>query len=275
MELGLEGKVAIVCAASQGLGRAAALGLAREGANLVICSRDEARIRTAAEGIAEAAARPPSKAAESAPPPVILPVAADLSRAGDTERLVQTALDHFGRIDILVNNCGGPPVAGFARLDDAAWEAGVQLTLMSTVRMIRLVLPHMQRRRWGRIITITSIAAKQPIHDLVISSTLRPGLLGLHKVLADRYGADGILINCVAPGFILTARQEEVSKSRSAERGISHAQYLEEAARDIPMRRLGRPEELADVIVFLASERSSYVNGATISVDGGLIRGLL
>jgi len=273
MELGLKKRVALVCAASQGLGRGVALSLAREGANVVICSRNEERIQAAAKEIAQEAAASFSRPHKT--PPVILPVPADVSKAADVRRLVQTAADHFGRIDILINNAGGPPVAPFNRVNDKAWEEGVQLTLMSAVRMIREVLPHMLKNRWGRVITITSVAAKQPIVDLVISSSLRPGLLGLHKVLANRYGADGILFNCVAPGYILTARHDEVSRARAAERKMTREQYLEEAAREVPMRRLGRPEELGDTIAFLASERASYINGAVISVDGGLVRGLL
>ncbi len=271
MELGLNGRVAIVCAASQGLGRAAATGLAAEGAKVVVASRDLTRIRDAALAIAgEAAARGPEGAAAE-----VVPVVADMREAEDIRRLVATAAERFGRIDILVNNTGGPPVAQFLSLDDERWEEGVRLTLLSAVRMVREVLPHMLKRRWGRIITITSIAAKQPIPDLVISSTLRPGLLGLTKALANRHGADGILVNAVAPGFILTGRQEEILQARAAERGITREQYLDEAARDIPVRRLGRPEELADAIVFLASERASYINGVTFAVDGGMTRGLL
>lgn len=261
MDLGLRGRTGIVCAASMGLGRAAAAGLAAEGVCLVICSRDEGRIRAAAREIAGETE--------------VVPVAADVSRAEDVRRVARTAMERFGRVDILVNNAGGPPVAQFPLLDDERWEEGVRLTLMSAVRMIREVLPSMQRHHWGRILTITSVAAKQPINDLVISSTLRPGILGLTKVLANRYGADGITVNAVAPGYILTARQDEIATARAQERGLTREQYLEEAAREIPLRRLGRPEELADAIVFLASERASYINGATLSVDGGMVRGIL
>jgi 3-oxoacyl-[acyl-carrier protein] reductase len=278
VDLGLKGRVAIVCAASQGLGKAAAANLAAEGASVVICSRNETRLRAAAEEIrshANTGASASGGAPHEAGAPEVLPVVADVSLAQDVERLVSTTVERFGRVDILVNNAGGPPVAPFAKLEDGRWMAGVELTLMSVVRLIRQVLPIMQRQRWGRIINITSIAAKQPVNDLVISSTLRPGILGLTKVLANRYGAEGILINSVAPGFILTARQEEIARSRAAERGITREQYLEESAREVPMGRLGRPEELAHVIAFLASERASYIHGATISVDGGLVRGLL
>jgi 3-oxoacyl-[acyl-carrier protein] reductase len=206
---------------------------------------------------------------------VVLPVVADLTRARDIKRLVAIALRRLGRIDILVTNSGGPPVAKFADLDDRLWGKGIALNLMSAIRCIREVLPSMQRQKWGRIINITSIAAKQPINDLVISSTVRPGILGLTKVLANQYAKDGILINSVTPGFILTARQRELSATRAGASGVSIEQYIGEIARDIPLRRFGTPEELAGVIVFLASERASYITGATISVDGGLTKGLL
>jgi len=146
---------------------------------------------------------------------------------------------------------------------------------MSAVRSIREVLPHMQKRKWGRIINITSIAARQPVNDLVISSTLRPGILGLAKVLANQYAKEGILINNVTPGYILTARQKEIGASRAAQKGVSIDQYMQDLVRDIPAGRYGDPEELANVIVFLGSEKASYVTGATISVDGGLAKGLL
>ncbi len=281
MDLGLKNRVAIVCAASGGLGRAAAAGLVAEGARVVICSRDERRIRDAAAEIGRRAAREAHLASpgtagpeEVAASPEIVPVVADVSRPEDVRRLIADTADRFGRIDILVTNAGGPPVARFPDLDEEAWDAGIRLTLLSVVRLIREVLPHMQAQKWGRIVNITSIAARQPIEDLVLSSTLRPGVLGLAKVLADRYGSEGILINNVAPGFILTRRQEDLLESRARERGLTREQYMEESARAIPMRRLGRPEELADAVVFLASERASYINGATLSVDGGLTRSL-
>ncbi len=266
MELGLRGRVAIVCAASQGLGRAAAEGFAHEGADVVICSRDAKRLRSAAREISDSVPAGTSR---------IVPVVADMTKARDIKRLVATTIQQFGRVDILVTNAGGPPVAQFPDLDDAAWEKGIALNLLSAIRCIREVFPHMQKRHWGRIINITSIAAKQPINDLVISSTVRPGVLGLTKVLSNQYGKDGILINTVAPGFIMTARQKEISASRAAKAGVTVEKYMEGMAREIPLGRYGEPEELANVIVFLGSERSSYINGATLSVDGGLVRGLL
>jgi len=264
MDLGLRGRVAIVCAASQGLGKAAAAGFVREGASVVVCSRDRKRLTKAAQEItsADGSVR-------------VLPVVSDLRRPRDIKGLVGAAMKAFGRIDILVTNSGGPPVGTFPDLSDAAWEEGITLNLMSTIRCIKEVLPHMRKRRWGRIVNITSITAKQPAGDLIVSSTVRPGILGLTKVLANQFGSEGILINSVAPGYILTARQKEISASRAAKKGITPEEYMRELAQDVPVKRYGDPEELAAVIVFLASERASFVTGATISVDGGLSRGLL
>lgn len=264
MDLGLRGRVAIVCAASQGLGKATAVAFAREGAHVVICSRDRRRLAAAA---AEIRAATPDGVS-------VVPVTADLTRPAHITRLVSATVKRFKRIDILVTNAGGPPVALFPDLDDAAWEKGIALTLLSTIRCIRAVLPHMRKRKWGRIIAITSLTAKQPSDDLVISSTLRPGILGLAKVLSNQYAADGILVNSVAPGYIRTARQQEIGGVRGAKLGISADEYMERQAAGIPAGRMGTPEELADVIVFLGSERSSYVSGATISVDGGFVKGL-
>lgn len=265
MDLGLKGRVAIVCAASQGLGKATAAGFMREGAHVVICSRDKKRLAASATDIG---------AAHGAAAGRLIPVVADLTKAADIKALIARTVKEFNRIDILVTNAGGPPVATFPDLDDKTWEEGVALTLMSAIRCIRGVLPFMQKQKWGRVIAITSISAKQPIDDLIISSTLRPGILGLIKVLANQYGREGILFNCVAPGFILTARQEEISASRAAKRGITVEEYMGELAGTVPVRRYGNPEELANAIVFLGSERASYINGATIGVDGGLLKGL-
>jgi 3-oxoacyl-[acyl-carrier protein] reductase len=204
----------------------------------------------------------------------VLPVVADLSRPRHIQSLVRKTVHEFGRIDILVTNAGGPPVATFPILDDEQWEQGIALNLMSTIRCIRAVIPHMQEQKWGRIINITSISAKQPIPDLVISSTIRPGILGLSRVLATQYAHEGILINSVAPGYFMTARQKEISTKRAAEKNLGIEEYLQQAAADIPMRRYGTPDELADVIVFLGSVRASYLTGATVSVDGGLSKGL-
>jgi 3-oxoacyl-[acyl-carrier protein] reductase len=266
MDLGLGGRVAIVCAASQGLGKATAQGLFDEGAHVVICSRDAGRLQEAAREIVRKA---PTVRAR------VVPIVADVTKPQQIKDLVAATVNEFGRIDILVTNAGGPPVASFPDLDDSKWEQGISLNLMSTIRCIREVLPHMRARRWGRIIAITSITAKQPINDLVISSTVRPGILGLVHVLSNQYAGEGIMVNSITPGFILTARQKEISDARAASRGISPEEYGAELVREVPVKRYGTPEELANVIVFLASERASFVTGATISVDGGLTKGIL
>lgn len=265
MDLGLRGRVALVCAASQGLGKAAALGFAREGAHVVICSRQKKALQLAADEIRAAAGEHAVQ---------VVPVVADLTKPRQIAAVVTRTVKLFGRVDVLVTNAGGPPVGTFPDLDDATWEQGVALTLMSTVRMIRAVLPHMQKRQWGRIVNITSIAAKQPINDLIISSAIRPGILGLSRVLASQYAKDGILVNSVAPGFMRTARMEQIGTSRAKEAGISLDDFFAKQSRDIPLQRYGEPGELANMIVFLGSERASYITGATISVDGGLLKGL-
>lgn len=265
MDLGLRGRVAIVCAASQGLGKAAALGFAREGAHVVICARQRKMLETAARDI---------RADVGDVPVRILPIVADLTKPRQISHLVSRTVRTFGRIDILVTNAGGPPVAAFGDLTDEAWEQGMAVTLMSAIRCIRAVLPHMQKRKWGRIVNITSLAAKEPINDLVISSTLRPGLLALTKMLTNRYGREGILVNSVAPGYMRTGRMQDIGAARAAQEGISVDEYFQRQAKHVPLQRYGDPEELAHAIVFLGSERASYIAGATLSVDGGLVRGL-
>lgn len=266
MDLGIKGKVAIVAAASQGLGKAAAKGLVAEGAHVVICAREKKNIQAAAKELGKVARSRQQR---------VIPVVADVSVLKDIRRVVVTALKEFGRIDILVTNAGGPPSGAFHDLDDAKWENGFTLNLLSTIRFMREVLPVMQKQKWGRIVNITSLTVKQPVNDLIISSSVRPGIIGVSKVLANLHGKEGITINSVAPGFIMTARQEELSRIRAGKRGIAFQEYVQEVSKDIPAGRFGEPEELANAIVFLASERASYITGTTLSVDGGLIKGLL
>jgi 3-oxoacyl-[acyl-carrier protein] reductase len=265
MELGLRNRAAVVCAASQGLGKAVAAEFAREGAHVLICSRDSRKLAAAAKEIQAGAAQGVR----------VIHVAADLTKPAHIRKVFRAALRAFRRIDILVTNAGGPPVAAFPDLDDKAWQRGIDLNLMSTIRCIREVLPAMRKQQWGRIINITSYAAKQPVDDLVISSTVRPGVLGLSKVLANRYSREGILINSVAPGYILTGRQEEIGAVRAKAAGVTPAEYIAGMGKTIPAGRYGRPEELAAVVVFLASERASYVSGTTVNVDGGLMKGII
>ena len=263
MDLGLEGKVALVTGASKGMGKACAMGLASEGVRVAVCARTEADLAAAADEI-----RQKTKAE-------VLAVPADVTRLEEIRRAVTTTAEAFGGIAILVNNTGGPPPGGFDELSDAQWQSAFELTLLSSVRLIREVLPHMRARRWGRIVSIQSSSVKQPIDGLMLSNGIRPGVVGLSKTLSAELGKDNITINTVCPGRILTDRLRSLVAIRARQAGKSYQEYLPEATADIPLGRIGSPEELASVVVFLASERASYVNGVTVQVDGGLLRGLL
>jgi 3-oxoacyl-[acyl-carrier protein] reductase len=262
MDLGLRSKVALVSAASQGLGKACAYALAAEGSRLVICSRREIEIIKTAEEIAG------QTGAE------VVPVVADVANADDVKRFVDTAMERFGTVHVLVNNAGGPPPGDILSLKDADWEKAFNLTLMSMVRMTRAVLPAMIKQNWGRIITITSLSAKQPINELLLSSTFRPGISGLTRVVSNVHAANNITANTVCPGYILTKRQEEVGMARAGARNITFEEYLAESAKAIPTGRLGRPGEIGSVVAFLASEQASYINGENLLVDGGLAKGI-
>jgi Dehydrogenases with different specificities (related to short-chain alcohol dehydrogenases) len=259
MHLDISGRVAMVAASSKGLGRAIAEALAREGCRVSICSRSVASLEPVRQAIESAGGE-------------VLAVACDVSAAADLENWFQATLDRFGQVDILVTNTGGPPAAPFLALDEAQWRNGIDSTLMNVVRLCKLVIPDMQKRKWGRIVHITSLVAKQPLDLLTISSTLRAGLSALTKTMADQVAKDNILVNAVLPGHYLTDRQKHLGEIRSKERGITFQQYLDESVKAIPMGRFGRPEELADVVTFLCSERASYLTGASIQVDGGIIR---
>ena len=257
MDLGIRGKVALVAAASQGLGRAVAAGLAAEGARVAICARRADVLEATASAI------------QADTGSEILPVVADVSRADDCRRFVDAAVERWGTVDILVNNSGGPTPGTFDTTDDAAWAAAVDNTLMNVVRLTRLALPHMKAARWGRIVNIESISVKQPIAGLLLSNSIRPGVIGLAKTLAAEVARDGILVNNVCPGSHATDRLRELAEVRAASAGTTPEEELERMAEAIPLGRLGRPEELANVVVFLCSERASFVTGTTVLVDGG------
>jgi 3-oxoacyl-[acyl-carrier protein] reductase len=180
----------------------------------------------------------------------------------------------FGSVDICVTNAGGPPAKGFLSASLEEWRKAVDLNFLSTVYFAREVIPHMQRKRWGRIITITSVTTKQPVADLVLSNAVRAAVVGLVKSLANEFGKDGILVNNVGPGYTATDRLKELAKTRSAASGKSEKEISDEWSADAPLKRLGEPREVADAIVWLASERASYVTGQTVLVDGGLYKGL-
>ena len=198
----------------------------------------------------------------------------DVTDSAAVSRFVAEVAAKFGSVDICVTNAGGPPAKGFlaATLDD--WQRALDLNFLSTVYFAREVIPHMQRRHWGRIITITSITTKQPVADLVLSNAVRAAVVGLVKSLANEFGKDGILANNVGPGFTATDRLKELAKARSAASGKNEQEILDGWAADTPVKRLGEPRELADTVVWLASERASYVTGQTVLVDGGMYKGL-
>lgn len=257
MDLKLNGKRALVTAASRGLGYATALGLAREGTALVICSRDETRIQEAAAKIhGETGAR-------------VEALAADVSSAEEAGRLVAHAVTTLGGLDIVVHNAGGPPAGEFVSLSDAQWQKAFDQNLMSLVRLVNAAVPALKQAGDGRIITIASSSIKQPIPGLVLSNALRTGVYGLIKTLAKELGPAGIRLNVVAPGRIQTERIEELDQAMASRRGVDLAQVKKESVAAIPLGRLGTPEEFANLLVFLASDAGRYISGQAIIVDGG------
>lgn len=263
MDLGLTDKVALVGGSSRGLGRAIAEELAREGASVVITARRARPLEEARDEI------------EAATGSRVLAVAADLATSEGVEHVWRAAQDSFGRVDVLVNNTGGPPAAPFESHTAEAWSAAVRLLLDSAVGLSRLVLPGMKDRRWGRIINITSIAVKQPIDNLVLSNSIRSAVTGLGRTLANEVAEYGVTVNNVMPGYTDTERVVDLAESQARERGTTAAIEREAWSTEIPMKRLGRPAELAALVAFLASERASYITGTSIAVDGGWIRALL
>jgi 3-oxoacyl-[acyl-carrier protein] reductase len=262
MDLGLRGKVAIVAASSQGIGRATAEVFAAEGCKVAMCARNEPALAAAAEKM---------RIRYSAE---VFHRALDVTDADAVHGFVEAVVAKFGAADICVTNAGGPPAKGFLAASVDEWRKAVDTNFMSTVYFAREVIPHMQRRRWGRIITITSITTKQPVADLVLSNAVRASVVGLVKSLANEFGKDGILVNNVGPGFTATDRLKELAKSRSAASGTSEKDLFDGWAADTALRRLGEPKEVADTIVWLASDRAAYVTGQTVLVDGGLYKGL-
>jgi len=261
MELGLTGKVAMVAAASKGLGRAIALELAREGCRVSVCARS-------AEALPEVQA-----ALEAAGPGkgVALAVRADVSSGADLTAWHEQTVSRLGKPDILVTNTGGPPAGRFVQLTEDQWRTGVESTLMNVIRLSQLVIPSMRERRWGRIVHLTSFVAKQPMELLTVSSTLRAGLSALTKTMAVQLAPDQVLVNAVLPGHFLTDRQVHLNELRSKEAGVTREAYEATAQQAIPIRRFGRPEELGQVVAFLCSERASYLTGASLQVDGALV----
>lgn len=262
MDLGLQGKVAVVTAASRGLGRAVAAELAREGARVVICARKEGPLGEAAEAIRTATG------AE------VLAVPADVATPEGVDALVKATLDHFGRIDILVTNAGGPPPGRFLEFTPADWEAAVQLTLMSVVRLCYAAVPTMRAQRSGSIVAMTSVSVKQPLPNLILSNSLRLAVVGLVKTLSDELAPDGIRVNAVCPGWTRTERVEQLLRDRAARNGTTVEEEEANITAAIPLGRMATPEEFARAVAFLASPAASYITGISLLVDGGLYRGV-
>jgi 3-oxoacyl-[acyl-carrier protein] reductase len=262
MDLGLKNRVALVAASSQGLGLATAEAFAAEGCRVAMCARNEQTLQAAAEKIRNQYRVD------------VLAETLDVGSPSAVSRFVASVVSKFGSIDICVTNAGGPPAKGFlaATLED--WQRAIELNFLSTVYFAREVIPHMQRKQWGRIITITSITTKQPVADLVLSNAVRAAVVGLVKSLANEFGKDGILVNNVGPGFTATDRLKELARVRSAASGKNEQEIFDAWAADAPLKRLGEPRELAETVVWLASERASYVTGQTVLVDGGMYKGL-
>jgi 3-oxoacyl-[acyl-carrier protein] reductase len=263
MDLGLKGRVAIVTGSSQGIGKAIALGLAQEGVRVSICARNEKQLDETAKEMRLATGIE------------AFAVPTDLTKEDDIRRLVAKTAEAFGRIDILINNTGGPPSATFLETSEHHWRDAVNLLLLSVVTSCLEVIPHMQEHQWGRIINMTSFAAKQPANRLALSNAVRAGILGLSKTLANELAQYGILVNAVCPGWTITKRVEELARTDAKSSNKTPEEIIKAWESQIPLKRLAQPSEIANLVVFLASERASYMTGTVIQVDGGYTKGTI
>lgn len=265
MNLGLKGRGALVCGSSQGLGRAIAEALASEGAHVVVNGRNAEKLEAVRDGIAGATQAMGARVAA---------VAADLTEAPEIARLVEEARAALGQIDILVTNTGGPPSGPFESHDHDTWQAAIANNLESVVHLVRAVLPEMKERRWGRIVNVTSISAKQPVGGLILSNSLRAAVTGFAKTIANEAAPFGVTVNCVLPGYTRTERLVDLAEANAGRSGATVEAVYEGWAEEIPMGRLGEPEELAALATFLCSEKAAYVTGQSVAADGGWIKGL-
>jgi 3-oxoacyl-[acyl-carrier protein] reductase len=263
MDLGINGRVAMVAAASKGLGLACATSLLKEGCAVSICGRDESALEKAIATLRSVA-----------PGGKVLAMSCDVSKPGDLERWHSETLLKLGEVDILITNTGGPPAAKFMELSETQWQSGVDSTLMNVVRMVKLVAPSMQKKKWGRIVHITSLVAKQPMDLLTISSTLRAGLSALTKTMANQFAPDNVLVNALLPGHVMTDRQLHLQDVRAEREGRSRDEVMAEFEQSIPLKRMGKPQEIGDVVAFLCSERASYLTGVSLQVDGGSVQSI-
>jgi len=263
MDLGLRGRTALVCGSSSGLGRAIAEALAAEGANVVVNSRSAEKLAAVKREI------------EAATGARVEAVAADLGDPGAVADLVAAARGAFGAIDILVTNTGGPPSGPFESHDAGTWSRSIAQLLESVVNLVRAVLPEMKERRWGRIVNVTSISVKQPVAGLILSNTIRAGVTGFAKTIANEAAPFGVTVNNVLPGFTRTERLVDLGRATAQRTGSSLEAVYAGWEKEIPAGRLGEPEELAALAAFLCSEKAAYVTGQSVAVDGGWIKGLL
>ena len=262
MELGLRGRVAVVLASSKGLGRGVAEALAAEGCDLAICAREEGALEQTAQAIRESTG---SK---------VFYMACDVSNAQQLDRFLDSALAEYGRVDVLVNNAGGPHAGDSSGLADSDWEEAFQLTLMSVVRSCRKVVPGMRERGWGRILNITSVSVKEPLPGMTLSNSFRPAVAGFAKSLAKELAPYGILVHCLMPGAFLTDRNLTLGAGIAKDRGIEFSQLVSEWEKGVPLGRMGDPRECGALAAFLASDRCSFTTGTCIAIEGGLIKSL-
>ncbi|MGQ9799574.1 MAG: SDR family oxidoreductase [Ignavibacterium sp.] len=262
MDFGIRGKVAIVTASSTGIGKAIAESLISEGANVAICSRSKEKLIEASKDIKNKFGTEPFW------------YVCDINSLKDIENFYSAVKNQFGDVDILVNNCGGPIPGFFSDLTEDDWNDAFKQVLLSAIRFSHLVLPDMIKKEWGRIINITSVAVKQPVHNLILSNSFRAAVTGFAKTLSNEVANKNITVNNVAPGYTLTHRLYELAVNRAKTSGKSHEEILVEMAKDVPMNRLGSPEEIAALVTFLASKQASYITGTTIQVDGGSTKGI-
>lgn len=263
MDLGLKGKVALVAGGSQGLGLSVAMEFAREGCKVAICALDDPHLPAAAEAIGKATGGE------------VFAIPADVSDLEQAKSFVRKSAARFGTVDILVNNAGGPPSMSFLEIDDELWLRGCRLNLLSTIVMTREAVPVMKEKRWGRIINMTSIAVKQPIDGLILSNTVRSGVIGFAKSLSNELAPFNITVNSVCPGYTMTDRVRNLATVLAQKQGTTPEAVIGKWEAEIPMKRIGTPEEFASLVVYLASERAGYITGAAVQIDGGWYKGIM
>ncbi len=263
MDLGIEGRVAAVGGASSGLGKAIAWALAREGARVAICARGAEQLERTGAALERAAGSP------------VFTHPCDLATEAGPQEFVEATVKEFGRLDILVTNAGGPPATTSSQTPPEAWAQALELSMLSAIRMSQAAIPYMRRQLWGRIICITSISVKSPLPAMVLSNTVRPGVVGYAKTISQEFAADGITVNVICPGYMATDRVSELAETRAAHSGQTIEQVMAGLVANIPAGRMGDPKELGDLVAFLASQRAAYITGTTIQIDGGYLRSLL